>query len=193
MELIKDATPIWGEELTQDERDLVDEFMDASEADYLSVREAGAGTWEIEEDGEVICFEDSKALIEHITSALRDLYEEWAAGYAEIPACFFEYFPDECGEHALVAVRYTPAFEQADVSGAYELNGEWFYFTFTDKADYFTICHRERFLDYFNGDTEGYSEGAYASFREVIENCAGDDGLLRELADHFNGYATRGC
>lgn len=186
----EDATPIWGEELTAEERDLVDEYMDTSKADYLSVREAGAGTWEIEEDGEVLCFDTAKDLMEHITSALREIYEEYAMGYESVPTCFYEYFPDECGEHALVAVRYTPAFEQADVSGAYEIDGKWFYFTFTDKADYFTISDRERFLDYFNGDTEGYSEGTYDSFGEVLDNCANGDALLRELGKYCGGYAT---
>lgn len=76
----KNATPIWGEELTAEERALIDEYMDMREDEFLSVREAGAGTWEIETPEDTFCFSSAAELLENIRENLREMRAEKEMG-----------------------------------------------------------------------------------------------------------------
>lgn len=196
----EDATPIWGEELTAEERDLVEEYMDASEADHLSVREAGAGTWEIEEDGEVLCFDTAKDLMEHITSALRDLCEAKAEALSECPeelTFFYQYSEDDLGCDEQVIAAYDPCIKMVGIT-ALEKNADGFFVYYADiAADMFTVSNKSRLCQLLLDNTDqGTSCGAYATLRDVI-NDIGDPMLYffrpADWAGQLKQMRIRGC
>ena len=180
----KNTTPTWGEELTAEERALIDEYMDLREDEFLSVREAGAGTWEIETPEDTYEFSSAAELLENIRENLREMYEEIAqrADFGEYLDHYYRLTTEDYGEDALVKIHYNREYKTADIclASANE-DGEWGAWWATVDADYFTVCDQKRVVDLVlrNSDQGCSVQTSCRSLRELA--CSERDTDLYDL------------